>query len=238
DLRSGSPFITHGSLGPGTALQYGHGFLGIEAPDDPRVQAWEEHGPIHPGRVPSNLFVYLFALPGAAFDLAIDPIQSVLRTGLGHTRIELPRMGAAFLWVPWFVLAALGARHVFAARPGTPASPVAGAIMLCTFAAIALFTLSYMTITMRYRVELWPILAFPALAAVPLLSSMPQELLRRYLLIPSFFAVAFTIPTVVLMMLMFDIEGDGFLSEELCLHFLATYNGEVPLAEGFCRPVY
>ncbi|MEL6198463.1 MAG: hypothetical protein AAFT19_11490, partial [Pseudomonadota bacterium] len=47
DLRSGSPFITHGSLGPGTALQYGHGFLGIEAPDDPRVQAWEEHGPIH-----------------------------------------------------------------------------------------------------------------------------------------------------------------------------------------------
>jgi len=180
--RFGSLTQTHGSFSQGES-QYGFVYWGAEDPDSERATAFVKHGKFNAGRVPHNLLVYTLDLPepGPYLDAARERLHTfardVLAADLGFIRIEAPHAGLVFLWPLWLLL------MVFApAAPGGALRrmtlPLAGA------AVMAALTLSYGTVTLRYRVDLWPFIALPALlglsALLPQYAANPRNGLLKW----------------------------------------------------------
>jgi len=173
EARFGSAAQTHGSFDK-SASQYGSVFWGTEDADSERAAAFKEHGKFNIGRIPHNLAIYLFDPPrlGTALDSARDRLHAFahrsLAGGLGFIRIERPFAGLVFLWPLWLFLAgaAIGARRSDWRKLSLP---LAGTL------AATVLTLAYGTVTLRYRVDMWPLFALLALlglsALVPKLAA-------------------------------------------------------------------
>ncbi|NND20306.1 MAG: hypothetical protein HKN98_17185 [Silicimonas sp.] len=126
---------------------YGFLYWGWEPPDHPRFKSQESHGDFVAGRILPNLFLYSASMGG---DGSVA-LYRRMTADMGHIRIEPPVFGIAMLWLPWMILA-------FSAlfrRSGPRAFLLLG---LVAALPAALVMLSYTTVTMRYRVELWPVL--------------------------------------------------------------------------------
>jgi xanthosine utilization system XapX-like protein len=158
----GAATTAHGSFAPGD-VQYGIAFWDMETPDNPRQQAFEEHGRFNPGRILPNAAMYLAAPPQVLAPevnrMARDLHEAATIPRTGYGRIEGPGGGVLFLWTVWTLLAGIGLGAL--RRRG---APYAG--LLAGVAAGSLVTLSYATITLRYHVDLWPLLAVLALLGV------------------------------------------------------------------------
>jgi len=158
----GSATTAHGSFAPGD-VQYGMTFWEMEPPNEPRQQAFEEHGRFNPARILPNAAMYLAAPPHLLTPDAnrtareLHEAATVARTGYG--RIEPPSGGILFRWTFWALLAGIGLGAL--RRRG---APYAG--LLAGVAAGSVVTLSYPTITLRYHVDLWPLVAALALLGV------------------------------------------------------------------------
>ncbi|MEM9901777.1 MAG: hypothetical protein AAF865_10535, partial [Pseudomonadota bacterium] len=89
--------------------------------------------------------------------------RSYTEPRVGFIRLEAPRIGMLFYLTPWIVLAGIGlwgVRRHGAAFTG----------LLLALGGSALLTLSYATITLRYHVDLWPLVFVLALLALPSLA--------------------------------------------------------------------
>lgn len=158
-LRFGDPLTMFGA-NEAAAVEYGFTYWGVHSADTARIAAFLEHGTFNLGRVLPNAMLYLVDLPwgyltGEPRNIEAGPLNALYRAwtaDLGLIRVEEPRIGLVWIWAPWLVLAAFAWR----ARPRDRA---AGWAFLAATAAIALFILSYGTVTLRYRVEVFPFLA-------------------------------------------------------------------------------
>jgi hypothetical protein len=175
--RFGSLTTTHGSFGS-SGSQYGFVFWGAEEADSERAEAFKEHGKFNAARIPHNLTIYLLDLPELHryLDTARKELHAVsarfLAGSLGFIRIEQPYAGLVFLWPLWLLF---GTYSVVANRQHWKklALPVVGT------AATTVLTLAYGTITLRYRIDVWPFFALLALlglsALLPKVVATPRK---------------------------------------------------------------
>ncbi|WP_010139173.1 hypothetical protein [Oceanicola sp. S124] len=194
DLRFGSGAVTHGSFEP-SALQYGAIYWGHEDLAGNRARTFIDHGRFDPARILPNGVQYLLGVPQALMPAASWRAQAVFygltHDKLGYIRIEWPDTGMLFMWLGWVALALGGMRRGRPARqrdgganPGreTRASGGPGlersgglnagpdnwglGMLALAFGLSVLLTLSYATITLRYHVDLWPLLAVAVLGGL------------------------------------------------------------------------
>ena len=176
--KFGEPLATHGHFEATEGPIYGTVFWGVEAPDSARAQAFAEHGRFNLKRVVPNASLYLLALPqppaasGRPETGMVGLFHRVTEPFLGFIRVEPPSVGAVLLW-PLVCLVALfgfvGDRRALRQR----------AFLGAGLAAAALVTLSYGTVTLRYRVDLWPLIAFLALVGLPAFAQAIRRAARR-----------------------------------------------------------
>lgn len=172
ELRFGSIAQYSGTVSDEGAV-YGFRYWGWEPPNTPRFLSNETHGQFNAGRILPNLLLYGFSMGG---ETSIALFRKAT-ADLGYIRIESPVIGFVLLWLPWCIFAV----SAFLRRSG-PSS----FLFLGLVAAVpgALVMLAYTTVTMRYRIELWPVLFVPAvmaLAAILEKSRDDPEALRRVL---------------------------------------------------------
>jgi hypothetical protein len=161
-LRFHSVAVMHGSFSK-SEVQYGSVFWGIEDRNGWRARTFEQHGAFNAGRILPNAMVYLLTPQETALTTpAIDWLEGrdhALEAVIGRVRIEEPKVGLLFLWPAWMLLMIAGLRQRATWRmpglAGTAAVTVGGLLML-----------SYATITLRYHVDLWPLIALPAVFGI------------------------------------------------------------------------
>lgn len=167
-IRFDDPLRMHGSF-QRDALEHGVIFFGFEDVNSPRNLAFEEHGRFNLTRIVPNTLLYLFDLPipmlqnapsMESFVLKLHNIYDNLTANLGYIRNESPKVGVFYLWMPWFLLIFFGLFFVRKINAIT-------AILLISTGTIALLITSYGTITLRYRSELWPLIAILAWMILP-----------------------------------------------------------------------
>ncbi|TFL18089.1 hypothetical protein [Jannaschia formosa] len=154
---------------------YGAVFWGHEQADSERARAAEEHGRFNLRRVLPNLMLYAVDLPpqaGAASEALRETHRGLTEPVVGQVRIERPRVGMVFLWPLWILLA--GAGLMALRRDPAMAALVVG------LALSAGLMLSYMTVTMRYRVDLWPLIGVLAILGTVRLLRDPPGLGTRW----------------------------------------------------------
>ena len=165
-MRFGSMTEAHGQFAQeaGTdGVQYGTVFWGAEEADSARARTFTEHGTFHPWRILPNLMIYALDLPrsaGAPFRSLHAELTEPIS---GYGRIEGPSIGMVFLWTFWVVAMTMGL--VFA-KPRISGGVLALPLMIATGVG-ALLMLSYPTITMRYRIDLWPVVITLCLLSFP-----------------------------------------------------------------------
>ncbi len=154
-LRFGGAAEVHGSF-EASETQYGTVFWGIEPQESPRAQAFTEHGRFNVQRIPPNAGLYAFDLP--ALELTHRPsmaiynlFQKATQERLGYIRVEGPRYGLLWLWPIWLSFAVVGLVQLRRAEHLVLAAGLLVGVLV---------TLSYGTITLRYRFDLWPLVAF------------------------------------------------------------------------------
>ncbi|WP_299473010.1 hypothetical protein [uncultured Roseibium sp.] len=173
--RFGDATETHGRYTK-DSIQYGFVFWGYEDRDSARAEAFKEHGKFNVKRIPHNVAIYTLDLP--TIQEYVDPLSEQVHTfarntlagDLGFIRIEKPFAGILFLWPLWLVFALWSfkaQRSVWTKL----AIPLTGGLVL------AFLTLSYGTITLRYRIDLWPALSLFVLAGLS--AAMPRIAVTR-----------------------------------------------------------
>lgn len=172
-LRFGDALQVDGSVEETGRIIYGFVFWGFESADSPRFLSAVENGRFNPMRIVSNVVMYHLSM-GEPF--SVDLFKR-LTASLGDIRLEFPMVGMLFLWPVWVVLAAIGL-----ARRGLPR----GIFWLSLLAVLpgVILIYSYPTITMRYRVELWPlhfVLGSAALVALGSSGAVSASGLKRRL---------------------------------------------------------
>lgn len=192
-IRFGDPFTMHGAPGEG-GVQYGYNYWG-KKPNSARQgdgaeNAFAVSGAFSLARVPAHSIVYFVdipwtMLPGRSADDGEGPVDALFRAAtldrFGYVEIEGARVGGAFLWTPWLAAAVLGALAMRpATRPaGGPAPPghafARGWFALLGTGVIALLILSYGWITLRYKFEVFPMVAMLGLIAAPALLTMSRR---------------------------------------------------------------
>lgn len=157
-LRFGDVATMHGSFSK-SDLQYGKVFWGFEEADSKRARTFEEHGRFNAGRILPNAALYVATppeLPGLErFFEAISEIHGSAVGPFGYSRIERPWVGTAFLWPLWSIMMIVG----LAGRAIWRMPAVAGLVGVATGSALLL---AYSTITLRYHIDLWPLIALSA----------------------------------------------------------------------------
>ena len=147
-LKFGSATEITGTVSDASARTvYGFLYWGWEPPDHPRFASQETHGDFMAGRILPNLFFYGVSMGGEE----TDGLYRRMTADMGHIRIESPVIGFGLFWLTWCILAVMSA-----VRRGGPR-----AFLWLGLAATlpgALVMLAYTTITMRYRIEVWPVL--------------------------------------------------------------------------------
>lgn len=154
--RMGSPFAVHGSFSA-SSIQYGSTFLGLEEADSVRAQSFEDNGRFSPLRIIPNLMVYLVDFEYSPISALVAFFHDKVVSSLsGFVRIEGPSVGVLFLWPVWMLLAWRGRRYLDLRV--TPLHIVLVGLLVTT-----LLTLSYGTIALRYRIDIWPLIAVLAI---------------------------------------------------------------------------
>lgn len=167
-MRFGDATTTHGTFEQ-SPIQHAVTFWGFEAVDSERATAFTEHGRFNAGRIAPNILLYGFQPPETVMPVANQTAKDVYRQAthswLGKVRLEGPGSGIVFMWSVWALFATAG---LFAGRAalGRWAGLVAGT------GISALVTLSYATVTLRYHIDLWPVVA--ALSIVGIARLTPQ----------------------------------------------------------------
>jgi hypothetical protein len=224
-LRFGDPLTVDGSIRAEEDVVYGFLYWGVEQADSIRFVATAEEGRFHPGRIFSNVFSYVLA-PNVA---AAAAGQSVL-LGTSYVRLERPMVPLALIWTLWLGLALRGV-----AGGGLPRTPL-GVMFLATLPA-ALLILSYPTVTMRYRVELWPVLfVLAASGGAALVRTGLDDRLKRRAILLSSVGVVSTAATVLVYSGMGTInwyhdetlKGEFLRSREACAIVVARHEGLGP----------
>jgi hypothetical protein len=192
-LRFGNLAAVHGSF-TRSEVQYASIFWGIEQPDSRRARAFSEHGQFNARRIPPNALVYFASPPSdLGMDRAIDGLDRLHARLIAPTDaviINQPKVGVLFLWPAAVLLAVIGLAGGTVWRP--PA--VAG---LAGVAIGSLMMLSYPTITLRYHIDLWPLVALPGVFGLERLSRGLREGDRRSAFLRSFLLVLLAAGCVV-----------------------------------------
>ncbi len=170
-VRFGDFRQTHGSLADGP-IQYSSIFWGLEDKNGTRARTYTEQGPFNVERFVPNAMIYLFAPPS---EMGADGVIESMR-GL-HDRMMAPKepltiadpsAGLIFMWPLWCVLAVIGLRQRVLWR--MPFAPAIATAVIGPFAMIC-----YLTITIRYHVDLWLMLGLPSLFGIFGLARMLAE---------------------------------------------------------------
>ncbi|PJI85761.1 hypothetical protein BC777_2107 [Yoonia maricola] len=163
--RFGSATQFHGQIdeeNPEDVIEYGPVFFGTDYIVTGRGVVFKEHGRFHPWRIIPNGLLY--ALDTPFFYDEIDTLHTkatIAVSGQGH--IEFPRFGMIHVWPVWLFAALIG---MGLSRPRITGGMRALPVLAVTTIA-ALFILSYPTVTLRYRFEVWPLLVTLALLSFP-----------------------------------------------------------------------
>lgn len=238
--RFGAATETHGRFDDG-GMQYGSIFWGAESRDGLRAQGFIEHGRFNAARIVPNALLYTFApaasLSPQAHRAAVAMHTAATRDRVGAIRIEGPGGGLLALWTVWGVAAGAGI--------------AAGAAALRRYFALILgaalaagVTFAYATVTLRYHVDLWPLIAALAL---PGLGWLVPRLAARPLATPISLAVIAVamiglignLTTASLYRSAFlGVEGSFFepWTEQDCRRLAAGRGFEPARIEEICRP--
>lgn len=146
-IRFGGVTALDGSPLQDVRAVYGFVYWGMEVVDSPRYVAAAEYGRFYPPRILLNGINYFLATSEA---LAVN-LTAAWQETLGHIRIERPVAPLALLWPLWVGFAGYGVLHRGLPRPFS-------LLMLIATLPMAVLILSYPTVTMRYRIELWPVI--------------------------------------------------------------------------------
>lgn len=219
-LRFKSTTMMHGSFAKGE-LQYGMVFWGAEPADSERARSFEEHGRFAPTRILPNSLMYFAAPPGAnsPLHLLAEAAFRNFQPWTGYVRVEEPSIGILFLWPFWTLLMMFGLRRRVLWR--TPA--VAG-LLAASIATMLL--LSYATITLRYHIDIWPLIALPAAFGVAPLSAwlatraQSAKLIKGTMLVVIVLGTLTTAVTVQLSRAALQ-DPYGVLSKDECLKLTA-----------------
>lgn len=166
ELRFDGMLKMHGSLYR-DSVEYGYVYFGLEEESSPRNLAFSEHGTFDIARIIPNGMLYLFAAPDITGAPVLDKYglwlqNSFLRltANLGYIRQEPPHMGLVFLWLPWIflIVGAIRFKQIVIQRWWI--------VMLGALIA-SLFMLAYGTITLRYRTDIWPLIATVVVYSLP-----------------------------------------------------------------------
>ena len=152
-LRSGNPI----GMSP---LVWGFIHFGEYTAETPRIALQEGKTGLKLGRILGNTLLYLVDLPRGLGGEVLGWVHRWLTRPFGFVAIETPRLGLLFSSAPWFyvIFAGLRARRADLRMGWVPVfSSLVGPIVLLSFSMVAL----------RYRVELWPLLAAVALLTLP-----------------------------------------------------------------------
>jgi hypothetical protein len=234
-VRFGDPTTVHGGFAD-EQVQYSSIFWGIEGKDSQRAVAFTEHGQFNLSRIVPNALVYFGSPPSdMGYNRAINALEalhvSLLKRG-DSTTISDPKVGTLFLWPAWTLLMLVGLFQRDAWR--TP-----GAAGIAGVGASAVLLLSYMTITLRYHIDLWPLLALPALfglaAVVRKVAAEPKRERgwRLALLVLATLGLFVTLQKTVHLRAM---NGDpyGMWSREYCLELAAGKGFAAARAQQIC----
>ena len=178
-MRFGDTATTHGTFAAGP-IQHAMTFWGFEQVDSERAAAFTKHGRFNVSRIAPNVALYGFQPPETVMpvgnEIAKHAYFKATQSWLGKVRIEGPGSGIFFMWTVWALFATAG---LFAGR--TAIGPWTGLVF--GTATSALVTLSYATVTLRYHVDLWPLVAAlsivgiarlaPRIVSAPILSTKP-----------------------------------------------------------------
>jgi hypothetical protein len=165
-MRFGSMTQAHGQFDQGAntgGVQYGTVFWSREEADSARARSFTEHGTFNPWRILPNLMIYVLDLPprsGAPLRLLHSEFTKPIS---GYGRIESPNVGMLFLWTFWVGAMTMGLVY---AKPRISGGVLAFPLLIATGVG-ALLMLSYPTITLRYRIDLWPVVITLCLLSFP-----------------------------------------------------------------------
>ncbi len=237
-VRFGNPMTMHGGFAH-EKVQYASIFWGTESREAPRAIAFTRFGQFNASRIVPNAMIYVATPPSnMGFDNVIETLDalhtSMLKPGDAITYAQ-PRIGLLFLWPGWVLLMMVG---LFQRQ--TWQMPAAAGMAGVTVASMFMF--GYMTITLRYHVDLWPLIALPAifgLAAVARQSSTDERRNRSWrsvLLLLATLGMFVTINKTAHTRAVF-LDAEGQLTREFCMN-LAERKGFAPARRAeICDPV-
>lgn len=237
-IRFGNPLTMHGGFAH-EKVQYSAIFWGTESREGPRAAAFTKFGQFNASRIVPNAMLYLATPPsGMGFDKAVRSIEALhgtmLKRGDATTNAQ-PRVGVLLLWPGWVLLMMVGLFQ----RQTWQMPAVAG---LAGVSAASLFMLGYMTIALRYHVDLWPLIALPALfglAAVSRRSVADEREARSWrsmLLVLAVMGMFVTLNNTARLRAV-HIDSDGVWSREYCVKLAQKKNFEPGRIKEICDPV-
>ncbi|WP_068117256.1 hypothetical protein [Tropicimonas marinistellae] len=233
---------THGTF-EADGVQYGTTFWGADNIEGKKAAAFIEHGRFNLARIPANLMVYGAAPPqllaSRSYDRVVALHASLTEDRLGFIRIEKPGAGAIFLWTGFCVLAGIGLCSGIARL-----RPYAGLVLAA--GTIAVVTLSYGTITLRYHVEIFPIIGVLALVGcgrfAPWAARARSKIAVGFLalVVCAVGAVSSGATALYSSVLLNEDPGTFFepWSEEMCLDHTGQKNFAEARARQICRQPY
>ena len=170
-VRFGSATASHGqieSADTNSQVQYAPVFFGSDYATNGRGVVFVEHGRFHPWRILPNALIYVFDTPVAETSIAALH-RKVTENISGHGFIEKPRQGMLAFWTIWIVLMIVG---LSLGRPRISGGVRALPLLLATGIGASLM-LSYPTVTLRYKTDVWPFVMALCLLGLP-------GLIKRY----------------------------------------------------------
>lgn len=228
-VRFGNPATVHGGFSD-EDVQYSSIFWGIESKDSPRALAFTQVGQFSASRIVPNALVYFASPPSdMGFNGAIHAVETLhvkLLAKGDSTTIADPKVGAIFLWPAWMLLMLVGLFRRSAWRMPAAAG-------LIGVGASTVLLLCYMTITLRYHIDMWALLALPGLfglAAIARKSLADEHQARSWrlvLLVLATLGMFVTLQKTVHSRAM-NSDPQGVWSREYCLE-LAANKGFAPV---------
>ena len=150
-----------GSLLRSSGVEWGFSYWNLYTEEHARI-AYNTNsaGAFHPARVPGNALLYFLDLPKDLGIYDLGPLNRRLTMAWGWVGIESPRFGVVFAWAPWFLVTLRG----LFCRSGVAR---AGWVLVAAGSVGALVVMSFATLTLRYRVDLWPLVMAGAVLMLP-----------------------------------------------------------------------